>query len=98
MAEKRSLERGIEDAIYLVRSLKEAYDGKVSEWYTPMEARTDNKNLYGSLQSTKQEQIKDGTMGKVMCIPNKEMITDGSTKANAKTNSGLPMTTGKKLN
>ena len=51
-AETRSLERGLEDAIYLARMFKEIYTGKVSEQHIPVEAKTDSKTLHDSLHSS----------------------------------------------
>ena len=53
-AETRSLERGLEDGIYLSRLIKEIYSGRVSEDQLPVEARTDSKTLVDSISSTKQ--------------------------------------------
>ena len=53
-AETRSLERGLEDAIYLARMIREVYTGKVSEDQIPVEAKIDSKTLHDSLNSTKQ--------------------------------------------
>ena len=53
-AETRSLERGMEDSIYIARMIKEIYTGKVSSNQIPVEVKIDSKTLLDSLNSTKQ--------------------------------------------
>ena len=107
----RSLERGLEDAIYLVRMFKEIYIGKVSEDHIPVVAKTDSKTLHDSLHSTRQidekgirhlvawikEQVEDKMVEKEMWIPNKDMIADVFTKANVKTDLVLSVISGGRL-
>ena len=98
-AETRSLERGLEDAIYLARMIKEIYSGKVSEDQIPVEVKIDSKTLYDSLNSTKQvdektirhlvswikQQIEQKTVEKIDWVCTEEQLADVFTKMNAKT-------------
>ena len=84
-AERRSLEKGLEDAIYLARMLKEIYTGKMGDQHIPVEAKTDSKTLYDTLKSTKQveeksirhlvawfkQQIEENVIQKVTWVQNK---------------------------
>ena len=97
-AETRSLERGLEDGIYLSRMMKEIYTGKVSERQIPFDANIDSKTLYDSLKSTKQidektirhliawikEQIEEQKVRSINWVASEEMIADIFTKANVK--------------
>ena len=98
-AETRSLERGVEDAIYLARMLKEIYSGRVSEAQIPVDVKIDSKTLLDSLYSTKQvdkktirhliawlkEQLQDGKIKQIDWVCSENMIADVFTKANVKT-------------
>ena len=53
-AETRSLERGMEDAIYLARMVEEVHTGIVSENQIPVEMKIDSKKLHDSINSSKQ--------------------------------------------
>ena len=53
-AETRSLERGLEDSIYLARMFREVYSGKASEMQIPVQVKIDSKTLLDSIISTKQ--------------------------------------------
>ena len=53
-AETRSLERGMEDAIYLARMFQEIVSGNMSENQIPVEMKIDSKTLFDSLNSSKQ--------------------------------------------
>ena len=99
-AETRSLERGLEDGIFMARMVEEIYTGKVSEKQIEVEAFTDSKTLLDSINSTKQvdektvrhlvawikEQIDEKKVKTVNWVCSEEMIADVFTKANAKTN------------
>ena len=110
-AETRSLEKGLEDAIYLARMLKEIYTGKMGDQHIPVEAKTDSKTLYDTLKSTKQveeksichlvawikQQIEENVIQKVTWVPNKEMVADVFTKAGIRTDLILSIISGGKL-
>ena len=97
-AETRSLERGLEDGIYLARMVKEIFTGKASELQIPFEANIDSKTLYDSLKSTKQidektirhliswikEQIEVQKVKSINWVASEDMIADIFTKANVK--------------
>ena len=97
-AETRSLERGVEDAIYLARMLQEIYTGQVSEDQIPVDVKIDSKTLLDSLNSTKQvdektirhliawlkEQLFDKKVKQIDWVCSEEMIADVFTKANVK--------------
>ena len=98
-AETRSLERGLEDSIYLARMLKEIFTGKVSEAQIPVEVRTDSKTLIDSIASTKQvdektirhliawikEQKEESKVQRIDWVCSEEMVADVFTKTNVKT-------------
>ena len=98
-AETRSLERGLEDSIYLARMLREVYSGKVSESQIPVEVKIDSKTLLDSIYSTKQvdektirhliawikEQIEEEKVKRIEWVCSEEMLADFFTKANVKT-------------
>ena len=98
-AETRSLERGLEDSIYLARMIAEVYSGKVSEAQIPVEVAIDSKTLLDSISSTKQvdektirhlvswikEQVAENKVQKIDWICSEEMLADVFTKANVKT-------------
>ena len=97
--ETRSLERGLEDSIYLARMLKEIFTGKVSEAQIPVEVRTDSKTLIDSIASTKQvdektirhliawikEQKEESKVQRIDWVCSEEMVADVFTKTNVKT-------------
>ena len=97
-AETRSLERGLEDGIFMARMVEEIYTGKVSEQQVEVEAYTDSKTLLDSIYSTKQvdektvrhlvawikEQIEEKKVKNVNWVCSEEMIADVFTKANVK--------------
>ena len=98
-AETRSLERGLEDSIYLARMFREVYSGKVCELQIPVEVKIDSKTLFDSIYSTKQvdektirhliawikEQIEEKKVEKIEWVCSEEMLADVFTKANVKT-------------
>lgn len=102
-AETRSLERGLEDAIYLGRMIKEIYSGKVSEEQIPVEVKIDSKTLYDSLNSSKQvdektirhlvswikQQIEEKAVQSIDWVRTEEQLADVFTKKNAKTDAIL---------
>ena len=102
-AETRSLERGLEDSIYLARIIKEIYSGAVSEEQIPVEAKIDSKTLYDSLNSSKQvdektirhlvawiKQQKDNkTVDSIKWVSSQEQLADVFTKKNVKTDAIL---------
>ena len=106
-AETRSLERGLEDGIYLARIIKEIYSGTVSEEQIPVEAKIDSKTLYDSLNSSKQvdektirhliawiKQQKDNkTVHDIKWVCSQEQLADVFTKKNVRTDSILTVVT-----
>ena len=98
-AETRSLERGLEDAIYLARMIREIYTGEVTEKQIPVEVKIDSKTLYDSLYSTKQvdektirhlvswikQQMEEKTVDRIDWVCAEEQLADVFTKKNAKT-------------
>ena len=102
-AETRSLERGLEDAIYLARMIQEIYTGKVTENQIPVEVKIDSKTLHDSLHSTKQvdektirhllswikQQIEEKTVQQIDWVCAEDQLADVFTKKNAKTDSIL---------
>ena len=98
-AETRSLERGLEDSIYLARMYQEIYTGQVSEAQFPVDVKIDTKTLLDSLHSTKQidekttrhliawikEQMESGKVRHIDWVCSEDMIADVFTKANVKT-------------
>ena len=102
-AETRSLERGLEDAIYLARMIQEIYTGNITENQIPVEVKIDSKTLHDSLHSTKQvdektirhlvswikQQIEDKTVDRIDWVCAEDQLADVFTKKNAKTDSIL---------
>ena len=102
-AETRSLERGMEDAIYLARMIKEIYTGKVSESQIPVEFKIDSKTLLDSLHSSKQvdektirhlvawmkQQLECKLITSIDWVRSENQIADVFTKKNANTDSIL---------
>ena len=102
-AETRSLERGLEDGIYLARIIKEIYSGEVSEDQIKVEARIDSKTLFDSLHSSKQvdektirhlvawikQQLDQGVISKIDWVNSNQQLVDVFTKKNANTDSIL---------
>ena len=99
-AETRSLEKGMEDSIYLARIIKEIYSGLVSTNQIPIEINIDSKTLLDSLNSSrqveektvrhliawiKQQKDEDKTVEKINWVSSAEQIADVFTKKNAKT-------------
>ena len=98
-AETRSLERGMEDSIYLARMIKEIYSGLVSEEQIPVKVNIDSKTLLDSLNSSKQvdektirhliawikQQKEDKTIDSINWVCSQEQLADVFTKKNAKT-------------
>ena len=98
-AETRSLEKGMEDSIYLARMLKEIYSGVVSEDQVPVEVSIDSKTLLDSLNSSKQvdektirhliawikQQKEDKTIDSINWVCSQEQLADVFTKKNVKT-------------
>ena len=107
-AETRSLERGMEDSIYLARILKEIYSGIVSTAQIPVIVNIDSKTLLDSLNSSKQidektvrhliawiKQQKDEekTIENIKWVSSAEQVADVFTKKNAKTDVILTVVT-----
>ena len=107
-AETRSLERGMEDGIYLARIIKEIYSGVVSMAQLPVVVNIDSKTLLDSLNSSKQidektvrhliawiKQQKDEekTIQSINWVKSAEQIADVFTKKNAKTDDILNVVT-----
>ena len=107
-AETRSLERGMEDSIYLARIIKEIYSGIVSTDQIPVIVKIDSKTLLDSLNSSKQidektvrhliawiKQQKDEkkTIESINWVSSAEQLADVFTKKNAKTDSILTVVT-----
>ena len=102
-AETRSLERGLEDGIYLARIVKEIYSGEVSEKQIQVEAKTDSKTLCDSLESSKQvdektirhlvawikQQLETDVVKKIDWVTSSEQLADVFTKKNANTDNIL---------
>ena len=99
-AETRSLERGMEDSIYLSRMLKEIYSGVVSKDQLPVEMNIDSKTLLDSLNSSKQidektirhliawikqQKEEEKTIDKFNWVSSAEQVADVFTKKNVKT-------------
>ena len=96
-AETRSLEKGMEDGIYLARTIQEIYG---LHKIIPVVVNTDSKTLYDSLTSTKRVEEKtirhlvawmkqqveeEKTVEKVNWVASDEQIADVFTKKNVKT-------------
>ena len=98
-AETRSLERGLEDGIYLARLINEIYSGRPSEDQIPVEANTDSKTLIDSIGSSKQvdektirhliawikEQLETKSVSRIKWVNTLQQLADVFTKKNAKT-------------
>ena len=107
-AETRSLERGMEDSIYLVRIIKEIYSGKVSKAQLPVIINIDSKTLLDSLNSSKQidektvrhliawikqQRDEERTIQSVNWVKSAEQVADVFTKKNVKTDIILTVVT-----
>ena len=106
-AETRSLERGMEDSIYLARMIKEVYSGRVSEDQIPVSVRIDSKTLLDSIYSTKQvdektirhlvawikQQLETKAVESIKWVCSNEQLADVFTKKNANTESILSVVT-----
>ena len=103
-AETRSLERGLEDGIFLARMVSEIYSGKVCEDQIRVEAKIDSKTLLDSINSSKQvdektirhliawiKQQKDEekNIHTIDWVSSEKQLADVFTKKNAKTDSIL---------
>ena len=98
-AETRSLERGMEDAIYIARMINEFFSGNVSEDQIEVEAKIDSKTLLDSLNSSKQvdeksirhlvawikQQMELNTVGNIDWVCSNEQVADVFTKKNVNT-------------
>ena len=99
-AETRSLERGLEDGIYLARMIAEIYSGDVSEKQIPVSVRIDSRTLLDSINSTKQvdektirhliswiKQQKEEvkTIEQIDWVSSEKQLADVFTKKDAKT-------------
>ena len=98
-AETRSLERGMEDSIYLARMVQEIYSGIVSENQIPVHMKVDSQTLVDSLNSTKQvdektirhliawikQQKDEKTVDSIKWVCSQEQLADVFTKKNVKT-------------
>ena len=94
----QNLRKGLKDAVYYARMIKEIYTGEVSERNIRVEAKTDNRALYSTLQCTKQlkekdskcsrtwirEQLDKETVEKVTWVNSNEMIASDLTNTNAR--------------
>ena len=106
-AETRSLERGMEDAIYLARMVKEIYTGSMSEEQISVEMKIDSKTLHDSLNSSRQvdektirhlvswikQQKEDKTVQSIDWVCTEEQLADVFTKKNARTDIILSVVT-----
>ena len=107
-AETRSLERGMEDSIYLVRIIKEIYSGKVSKAQLPVIINIDSKTLLDSLNSSKQidektvrhliawikeQRDEERTIQSINWVKSAEQVADVFTKKNVKTDIILTVVT-----
>ena len=106
-AETRSLERGMEDAIYLARMVQEIHTGVVSEKQIPVEMKIDSKTLYDSLNSSRQvdektirhlvswikQQKENNTVRSIDWVSSEKQLADVFTKKNAKTDQILSIVT-----
>ena len=104
-AETRSLEKGMEDGIYLARTIQEIYG---SQKIIPVVVNTDSKTLYDSLTSTKKVEEKtirhlvawmkqqleeDKSVEKVNWVSADEQIADVFTKKNVRSQQILNVVT-----
>ena len=110
-AETRSLEKGLEDAIYIARMIKEIYSGNVTEDQIEVEAKIDSKTLLDSLNSSKQvdekgirhliawikQQMEMKTVAKINWVCSSEQAADVFTKKNVNTDHILSVVTQGKL-
>ena len=110
-AETRSLERGMEDAIYIARMIKEIYSGNVSEDQIEVEAKIDSKTLLDSLNSSKQvdeksirhlvawikQQMELNTVGNIDWVCSNEQVANVFTKKNVNTDHILSVVSQGKL-
>ena len=106
-AETRSLERGMEDSIYLARMVQEIYSGKVSEDQISVDIKIDSKTLHDSLYSSKQvdektirhliawikQQVENKSVDSIKWVCSEEQLADVFTKKNANTESILSVIT-----
>lgn len=99
-AETRSLERGMEDSIYLARIIKEIYSGKVSKAQLPVIINIDSKTLLDSLNSSKhliawikQQRDEERTIQSINWVKSAEQVADVFTKKNVKTDIILTVVT-----
>jgi hypothetical protein len=111
-AETRSLERGMEDSIYIARMIKEIYSENVGEDQIPVVVKIDSKTLLDSLNSSKQidektirhliawmkQQVEQKTISRIDWVCSSEQHADVFTKKNAKTDSILNIVSGGNLN
>ena len=98
-AETRSLNEGMEDAIYLSQMIHEIYTGKVNEGHLPVEVNIDSKTLYDSIKSSKpvvektvrhviawmKQQIENKLVDKVDMVSSQDNVADVFTKHGVKT-------------
>ena len=76
-AETRSLDLGMEDAIYMSKMMHELYTGKSSDaHHMPVEMITDSKTLYDTIQSSKQ--IDEKTMRHILAWIKQTGVVDKS--------------------
>ena len=102
-AETRSLNEGMEDAIYLSQLIHEIYTGQVNKGNIPVELYIDSKTLHDSIKSTKpvvektvrhviawmKQQIDNKFVDKVDIVSSKDNIADVFTKRGVKTDNIL---------
>ena len=110
-AETRSLERGMEDSIYIARMIREIYSGNVGEDQITVEVKIDSKTLLDSLNSSKQidektirhliawikQQMENKTIAKIDWVCSREQVADVFTKKNVKTDDILAIVSQGKL-
>ena len=98
-AETRSLNEGMEDAIYLSQLVHEIYTGKVNEGHIPVEVFIDSKTLHDSIISSKpvlektirhiiawmKQQIESNVVDKVSVVSSQDNVADVFTKQGVNT-------------
>ena len=106
-AETRSLERGMEDSIYLARMIREIYSGKVSEEQISVEINIDSKTLLDSLYSSKQvdektirhliawikQQLEVKSVKSIGWVSSEKQLADVFTKRNVNTDAIISVVT-----
>ena len=105
-AETRSLDLGMDESIYISRTLPEIYTGSTGG-HIPIHMKIDSKTLMDSINSTKQvdektirhivawikEQRENKLVDSIDWISNDEMLADIFTKKNVKSDHSLRVVT-----